>query len=487
MAGTTSIEDILSSEVDENALSALIGSLESKVASQSGGAAAGQPQESSQKANHVADTPVSSGEKQAVLQKTVDNNTGTGTHGPPGHRNSTGTGSKNSNSGVKTGAASTPSNSLVNRDVNKESGGATVVIKDNKLNAKSNVVSNTNINNSSNSSTSKINSTITSSSNPSSCVRIITLPTSSGGQVLATDQTGKNATITVTNSRTQPQITTASLSASIGGSGGQTVRVVTAKGLQSAAGSAVQVTPSTTIEGGLKMTVREQLAKQQVTVTKPTIVTTSAASTTPQVVLQPAPATVTITGNPPAIRPALTSTRPVAPAQIISTTAGSKLVTVNVSAPNASFANMHGQHVITSNTVAGSFPTTVKNMQVSAAPQMFSQPMRIAGHQMIAPRLGTPGGPIQVRLPPGTNLPPNVVLINNKDGSLQAVQVGGTIAQPGNIPGTVTYRHVQVGMSGFFGCWKIAENFPNNHDNELQNVLYKRRSVCIRPESWLII
>ncbi|XP_072013578.1 transcription initiation factor TFIID subunit 4-like [Amphiura filiformis] len=97
-----------------------------------------------------------------------------------------------------------------------------------------------------------------------------------------------------------------------------------------------------------------------------------------------------------------------------------------------------------SNVLGGNLPTTVKNV---APGQVLSHSMRIAGHQMIAPRPGAPSGQIQVRLPPGTNLPPNVVLINNKDGSLQAVQVGGTIAQSGAVPGTVTYRHVQPGGS----------------------------------------
>ncbi|XP_072013579.1 uncharacterized protein [Amphiura filiformis] len=237
MAGTTSIEDILSSEVDENALSALIGSLESKVASQSAGASAGQSQESSSNSNHVSETPITSAnasEKQPV-QKSVDNNT---THGH--HRNtrsnsasSTAAGNgKKSNSGVKQGASNTPSNS----HVNKESGGATVVIKDNKINTKSNA----NVNNTSNSN-SKTNST------PTSCVRIITLPTSSGGQILATTG-GKNTTLTVGNSRTQQQTSSGPVK-SRNGSRVTGVAVPT---------TTLQPVPTVTPSGGggVKMTVR---------------------------------------------------------------------------------------------------------------------------------------------------------------------------------------------------------------------------------------
>ena len=430
MAGTTSIEDLLSSDVDNDALSALIGSLESKVASGPADGSPGQSQESSSNSNHVSDTPVSSAsasEKQPMQKSVQDNNT-------HGHKNSAAGTGKKSNSGVKLGTSSTPSNS----HVTKESGGATVVIKDNKINAKSNV----NVNNSSNSN-SKTNST------PTSCVRIITLPTSSGGQVLATEGS-KNTTVTVSNSRTHQQASSGP------------VKVVTAQGLQSVAvpTTALQPVPTTVVDSGQKMTVREQLAKQQQDiVTKPAIVTTNSnPTTTPHVVLQPAPSKVSVApvvGTSAGRTPVVGTSVNVASSPIISTltpttgmTGGPKVVTVNVSGPNSSLpgtAGMPGQQVIMStNVVGGTLPTTVK----SVSPQVLTQPIRIAGHQMIAPRPGTPSGSgqIQVRLPPGTNLPPNVVLINNKDGSLQAVQVGGTIAQPGSVPGTVTYRHVQVGI-----------------------------------------
>ncbi|XP_072018355.1 uncharacterized protein [Amphiura filiformis] len=70
---------------------------------------------------------------------------------------------------------------------------------------------------------------------------------------------------------------------------------------------------------------------------------------------------------------------------------------------------------------------------------------------MIAPRPGAPGQ-IQMRVIPTTKLPPDrVVLTNmtNKDGRMQAVQVGGTIAQgQGSVSGTANMANI-IKQPGF--------------------------------------
>lgn len=112
----------------------------------------------------------------------------------------------------------------------------------------------------------------------------------------------------------------------------------------------------------------------------------------------------------------------------------SKMVTVNVTSSSAIAAPGQMNSPIVMNPGVG--PTAVRTL----APQLISQPIRISGPPVIAPR-----GPV-VRLPPGTQLPPGFVLIN-KDGNIQAVQLNTSLpphlASNAGITSNIAIRPVQ--------------------------------------------
>ncbi|XP_033626133.1 transcription initiation factor TFIID subunit 4-like [Asterias rubens] len=446
MAGTTSIEDILSSVVDETAVSALIGSLESKLAAGNAASTPGTIDNSSVGSNHVSEPAVSSGDVKPTQPNTTQINAvrdgpmaSTATPGPnvvstAGASNVTNAGGSSTDAMVHaTTTASTNS-----KAGHEQKSGATIIVNKGSngavLNMSSSIAA---------SSSSKTNSTSSVGLNtPTTCVRIITLPTSMGGTVLATDtaasvsamhnQTVKNTVLS--NARTVVKTVGGVLKQgdqNVVGQGvlnqtGTAMTTVTGSVLSTGSSPSTEINRQSTTQNTSNLTVREHLtsgAKHIIgtsTVPSPTThplqTSTNVNLTTsqPQIVLRPAPSLQVQTST-------------------------------NLNKPNASSSS-----VVTLATTSISGVRTQSGVisgHTHVTPQMHQ--VRLASPQVIAPR--APGGTVQFRLPQGTSLPPGVMLIN-KDGNIHAVvnssiASGGQIQQlpTGTVPGAVTYRQVQPG------------------------------------------
>ncbi|XP_072169286.1 transcription initiation factor TFIID subunit 4B-like isoform X1 [Diadema setosum] len=144
----------------------------------------------------------------------------------------------------------------------------------------------------------------------------------------------------------------------------------------------------------------------------------------PRIVVQPSMATV----------PTVPTTIPTGSVAVGN--ANQKVVTINVASPGIPTTGRSGQYVV--NAVSGT-PKAVSPQVIAA--QTVRMP---TGQHVIAPRAQM-GAPVQIRLPPGTSLPPGVVLIN-KGGTVQAVMSNPAAIQAhvAGSPG-ITYRHVQPG------------------------------------------
>ncbi|XP_022107525.1 transcription initiation factor TFIID subunit 4-like [Acanthaster planci] len=432
MAGTTSIEDILSSVVDETAVSALIGSLESKLAAGNTAATSSSLDTAAVGSNHVSKPGATPGDVTENSTHPTASQINAGQDGPGTAAAVptvvvTATLQQPSSGGDKApdNLASIASGTAANAQNSKEQNPSTAPAVQESNNRPGNGIA---INSAVANSSSAKPTPSAPSPTPPTCVRVITLP---GGTALTTVSTAANiSNISVVKSavldskaRTVVKLGSVQQQGQPVTQSGTALTTVTSSVLSS--GSA----PSTGISGQSQansaQTIREHLttgAKQPIktAVVAPTPHQTaspvSAATTQPQIVLRPAPSLQVQT---PSIKSNASSGSVVT------------LATTTVSQVKLSSVATSGQPNL-----------------IAASPQV--QHVRLTSPQVIAPR--TPGGgAVQFRLPQGTSLPPGVMLIN-KDGNIHAVvnsSIGpGSQIQhlpSGTVPGAVTFRQVQPG------------------------------------------
>ncbi|XP_033124736.1 transcription initiation factor TFIID subunit 4B-like [Anneissia japonica] len=365
MAGTTSLEDILSSEVDESAVRSLVGSLESQLASSSTLPTNTVVTDTPGRSNHAIITPNSSSNNVQPVQPATT-----------AIQNSLSSGAKE----VESGAVFTTNKTIVSV--------APIQVSNTQVSTSGVIVSSD-------------NKTLPKSGPPTTCVRIITLPTTAGGTVLATENSS-SATVNLANSaknimrannnRTTQAITQQIINSQAVSGNGKNVPVSSSTTVVS-----LESKPTLTLTSGkpppVKLTVREQLNIQQGTEASQFV-----SNMQPQVVQSIRPRA--------AVNPSV--------------------VTIGISNTSST-----ATRAVTPNS-----PQVVVTNQVQSGGQILTQPVRIAtGQQVIAPRPQN----VHIRLSDGTTLPPGVVLI--KDGMV----VGGaaSLAQHvTNSQGTV-YRTVQ--------------------------------------------
>ncbi|XP_071958113.1 transcription initiation factor TFIID subunit 4-like [Antedon mediterranea] len=354
MAGTTSLEleDILSSEVDESAVRSLVGSLESQLASSSTIPSGTVATETAGRNNHANITLSTSANNMQPVQPATTT-----------IQNSHSTGAKEVVSGHVFPNKTVVSIAPIQVSSPQVSTPGVVVSTENKPVQKTTV--------------------------PTTCVRIITLPTSGGGTVLASENS--IATVNLSDSaknimrpsRTTQAITQQSINP----------QIVTGNGKNVIVSSNVVVTSES------KPTITLTSGKQPVTLTQ---LTTVQPNTDPSQLV--------------------TNTQPQFVQTIRPRGAVDQTVTVGV----------------TNTSTIATRALTPNPQQVVMQPggQILTQPVRIApGQQVIAPRPQN----VQIRLPDGTTLPPGVVLI--KDGMV----VGSTASLGQHVTssqGTI-YRTVQ--------------------------------------------
>ncbi|XP_038069700.1 transcription initiation factor TFIID subunit 4-like [Patiria miniata] len=456
MAGTTSIEDILSSVVDETAVSALIGSLESKLAAGNTVPTSSSLDTASVGSNHVSKPGVTSGD-----------GTGNSTHPNASQINAgqDGPSAVATVPVVVTAASQQPSsgNSKALDNLAPTASGTTAAVQNSNESKPSTGVAVRDGNcaaialNSASTPSSPGGGKLTTSSvpTPTTCVRVITLPATMGGTVFTTtpagiagrnssnnnavksavlesnartvvktvginvQQQGKTADVTQTGlalTTVTSSVLSSGSSPSTGISGQKQVNTAQASAQNTVAGHA----GSLSIREHLTSTAKQPIKTAIVAPTPhQTVSNVNTSTTQPQIVLRPAP-------------------------------------TLQVQSPNIIKSNASSSSVVT---IAATTVSQVKlpigvtsgmHNVITASPQV--QQVRLASPQVIAPR--TPGGTaVQFRLPQGTSLPPGVMLIN-KDGNIHAVVnssigPGGQIQHlpSGTVPGAVTYRQVQPGST----------------------------------------
>lgn len=418
MAGAKSIEDIFSSEVDEKEVSALVGSLVTKLAPQNPKAASGPSQDAIVTRNHVNDNssvraqtgpgglttlkqaePGVSIHTNAARQTMQDShlgNTGTPTAGL-NHDNASSNAHKNANA--------TQGNGQNNHGIGSTTIGD-IVKRDSQSPANSNMM------------TKPPTATTVSVSQQSPAIV---------AQITGAGLPKPNVTpiSRAVSGNVMSQIRTSV------GNDQQIVKVVSVPSMPSAGQNA----NSTKHELGATAIVNSNVnsltgtAKEQLLVRQQTLPSNDqSGAMKPRIVVQPNISTIqqatsgvaTISGVP--------------SGNMTLGNANQKVVTINVANPTTPMGGRPGQYVV--NTVPGT---------KAMSPQIITQTIRMpSGHHMIAPRAQL-GGQVQIRLPPGTTLPPGVVLIN-KGGTVQAV-MGNPAAIQAHVaagaPG-MTYRHVQV-------------------------------------------
>ncbi|XP_077982587.1 transcription initiation factor TFIID subunit 4-like [Glandiceps talaboti] len=424
----SSLEEIFTSDIDESAVNALVGSLEAHLASQSTHVQAGQVSANSVDNNHVGNTSISA---PTILQAKA---------AQQAQKTAVGQSSSNSNSlsNSPLNAVDQAKNGTKNQSVTINS----VVVSSGTTTPTAVVAPTT-------------KSQAQGSGTPTTCVRIITLPTASGKQVLAT-QSLANVSL-LQNVSKQSQITTSSpivaartvmsntispgnvitnvSTASPSSTPPTVLRIVTTQGIQSNVSTAVPVSTTsqsmnTKVGAAVgKLTVREQLAQaQQNSVTRPQTSTVIPQ----QVILKQDPSKTQ-------------------PSVVVPQSSGAVVKTTVTNSPQFVTVNVAGQGTITlpSSALSGNttrvITTTQPQMQHKLAPRVVTTPIRIAAvPQAIAPR------PPGVTVPQGVNLPPGMVLVKQEGGGVQLIQnaaVAGALQQRANmtsVPGATTYRFTTV-------------------------------------------
>ena len=421
MAGAKSIEDIFSSEVDEKEVSALVGSLVTKLAPQTPKAASGPSQDAIVTRNHVNENssvhaqsgpgglttlkqaePGVSIHANAARQTMQDSHLGTTGTAKPGLNHDNGSSSVHKNDNATQG-----------NGPNNHGMGSTTIADIVKRDSQSPAISNM-------------------MTKPPTAT---TVSVSQQSPAIVAQITGAGLP--------KPNETPISISASASanvmsqvrtsvGSDQQIVKVVSVPSMP----SAVQNVNSTKNEPGANVISTSSVnsstgtAKEQLLVRQQTLPSNDqSGAMKPRIVVQPSIATIqqatsgvaTISGVP--------------SGNMTLGNANQKVVTINVANPATPAGGRPGQYVV--NTVPGSSGTK------AVSPQIITQTVRMpSGHHVIAPRAPL-GGQVQIRLPPGTTLPPGVVLIN-KGGTVQAVMGNPAAIVAAGAPGMTTYRHVQV-------------------------------------------
>ncbi|XP_070575725.1 transcription initiation factor TFIID subunit 4-like [Ptychodera flava] len=415
----SSLEEIFTSDIDESAVNALVGSLEAHLASQTVGVQPGQVSTNSVGNNHVGSATIST--TNVLQSKSAQQAQKPGTNG---NSNSLSNSPLNAVDQAKNSASTQPV--TINSVVVSSVGATPTAVATPTTKPQAQV----------------------STATPTTCVRIITLPTASGRQVLATQNLAnvnllQNVTKSVTMPSTTPVIgartvvsnvnapgTVMASTTNVNTSSTPTVlRIVTTQGIQTNVSTTVPTTSAhslnTKISTPGKLTVREQLAQaQQNSVTKPQ-------QSIPQHVIikqEPKVQTQQTIAVPQSTMTAVKSTVSNSP----------QYVTVNVG----------GQGTITlpSTALSGSttrvITTTHPQMQQKLAPRVVSTPIRIAAvPQAIAPR------PAGVTVPPGMNLPQGMVLVKQEGGGVQLIPnaaVAGALQPRPNVTSPATYRFTTV-------------------------------------------
>ncbi|XP_041455314.1 transcription initiation factor TFIID subunit 4-like [Lytechinus variegatus] len=429
MAGAKSIEDIFSSEVDEKEVSALVGSLVTKLAPQNPKAASGPSQDATVTRNHVNDNS-------SVHAQTGPGGLTTLKQAEPGisiHANATRQTMQDSHLGT-TGAPTTPGLNHENAPGN--------------IHANDNATQGNGQNNHGIGSTS-IADIVKRDSQPPAISNMMTKPPTATTVSVSQQSPAIVAQITGAGLQkpNEPPISRPVSGNAMGqirtsvGNDQQIVKVVSVPSMPS--GSAVQNTNSSKNEHGATAnmnsisnqnvsSVSAGSAKEQLLVRQQTLPSNDqSGAMKPRIVVQPSIAAT--------IQQATSGVATISGVPSGNMTLGNanqKVVTINVANPATQTGGRPGQYVV--NTVPGS---------KAVSPQIITQTVRMpTGHHVIAPRAQL-GGQVQIRLPPGTTLPPGVVLIN-KGGTVQAV-MGNPAAIQAHVagaPGMTTYRHVQPGI-----------------------------------------
>nr|XP_002739729.1 PREDICTED: transcription initiation factor TFIID subunit 4-like [Saccoglossus kowalevskii] len=408
----SSLEDILTSEVDESAVSALVGSLESQLAAQIAGVPQGQVSANSVTNNHVGDVPITSTnivqsaqsalQKAVVLGNTRNSNSNSLSNSPVTIVDQTKNGSNNQSVTI---------NSVVSSGVTTP----TAVVAPTTMPQQN------------------------ATSTATTCVRIITLPSTNvtGRHVLTTQHLANSTKATTVTSSSPLNV---GARTSVSGSSANTttptvVRIVTTQGIQTNVPSSTtpvvssvqnlntKVLTTQGITPPVKLTVREQLAHHQINkqTNVPQVILKRESNTPPQQTMSIAQSTGTV------VKSTVSNTP--------------QYVTVNVP----------GQGAITIPTSSLSGNTRVISTsqpqlqhKVLTPPRFVSAPIRIAAApQAIAPR------PTGIPLSQGLTLPPGMMLVKQEGGNylIQNTAVAGTLqAKPNacSVPGTATYRFTTV-------------------------------------------